>query len=699
MGRVFNHMFQIKKITIGLIATLFACHSTFAALIGFDANVKLDLLSPTSTLYILNGSTANSITFSATYNEAVVQIPAGSNFKIGSSGSRYFSITPSSATVTLTFRDTFVDEDGYITSWILESSTTTNVDIRVHTRDADTSYAVFDYNTKLGYYNSDSDALMRLVDSLDGEKTYAFNEGGPPSGSSGSRSSSSVSVKSVGAVVELTPTTTTSTTNTADKIETPGGVDLAPTEGTVTQPVTLYNSEEESLTVEIPQHTEILDSEGEIFSGVIAAPDIIETESVEKSVAPQEKVIAAILIDAPGKRVSFSNPIKINIPIKIEKVTNPENLKVFYYDKRTNKYRIAGDGGKLSADRKSMEIEVKHLTLFAVFETNSTEIPLKIFTEIYSDIAASSRVRRPSAPKAEFLDVPNDSWFTPYVSELSDAKIITGYADGNFHPEQAINRAEIVKIATTAFELDIPELSEDPFADVSRSEWFAPFVAAAKSAGIVSGSSKQKIGPLREGDSGEDVAELQRVLKKLGFYKADDGGTFGPITRKAVNIFQYNYPETHEADGWGTVGEVTLAQIAELSGIKLNQDRVIFRPDDLVSRAEALKILILASGLELQQKASFSKFNDVAHTEWFIRFVNLVEKHEIISGFPDGSFRPNDLINRAQIAKIVSLLLELREKEPITETSETAETPAPKLSFWQRLSPKYLLGNLFEVFR
>jgi len=43
---------------------------------------------------------------------------------------------------------------------------------------------------------------------------------------------------------------------------------------------------------------------------------------------------------------------------------------------------------------------------------------------------------------------------------------------------------------------------------------------------------------LKEGDSGEDVKQLQRDLKKLGYYNSSIDGYFGPKTRQAVMAFQ-----------------------------------------------------------------------------------------------------------------------------------------------------------------
>ena len=595
---------------------MLASHSAFAALVSFTADTKLDLLAPPSTLYVLNGSAADSITFSSNYNEAVIQIPAGATFKIGSSATRYFGITASSATVTLTFRDTFVNAAGFITSWILESSSATSISIQIHVAETEQSYAIYADNALITYDTSDVDGLIEFSDSLDGEKSYGFNLGSPPSGStSGSRAAAAavatVSLPSADEGSGEEGSHASAPSSDSGTLAIAGAVTLAPTEGVITQAIQLYNYENTELTVDFLKGTKITTSGGGIFSSIITAPKIIPTADVTKSIKNgglTNIVHAVIVVDVVGQSIYFNHLAKISIPIDISAVAHPEKLKVFYFDKQSNKYKIAGDGGRLSSDQKTFEVEVNHFTLFAVIESDATEIYM-----IHRKVARPQSSMRAAASKTEFQDVESDTWFAPFVAELASKKIMSGYPDGNFRPEQSLNRAEIVKIAATAFDLEIPEISEDPFVDVSQDEWFAPFVAAAKTADIISGDSAS-----------------------------------------------------------------------------------IFRPEDSVNRVEALKILILASGLELPPKASFSRFSDVSYNEWFIRFVNFAETNGIIDGFIDGSFRPDDLVNRAQITKIVSLLLELKAKE--TQVSAAVEE-TPKLSFWQKLSPKYLFGNLLDIFK
>ena len=60
-------------------------------------------------------------------------------------------------------------------------------------------------------------------------------------------------------------------------------------------------------------------------------------------------------------------------------------------------------------------------------------------------------------------------------------------------------------------------------------------------------------------DEGEDVRELQELLKCLGYFPADQAitGYFGPITEEAVKKFQ----SANDIDTFGYVGPLTRAAL------------------------------------------------------------------------------------------------------------------------------------------
>jgi len=82
------------------------------------------------------------------------------------------------------------------------------------------------------------------------------------------------------------------------------------------------------------------------------------------------------------------------------------------------------------------------------------------------------------------------------------------------------------------------------------------------------------------------------------------------------------------------------------------------RPDDPVNRAEALKILLNASRIApVAASGSLLTFFDVAADDWFAPYVQSAQELTVIEGYPDGTFRPGQPITRAEASKIILFLM------------------------------------------
>ena len=81
-----------------------------------------------------------------------------------------------------------------------------------------------------------------------------------------------------------------------------------------------------------------------------------------------------------------------------------------------------------------------------------------------------------------------------------------------------------------------------------------------------------------------------------------------------------------------------------------------FEPQRPITRAEFIKIIVKALNLEIKD-ASGNVYNDVDKSEWFVDFVECASENNIITGYPDGKFRPNDVISRNEIAVILSRII------------------------------------------
>ncbi|MDH5597171.1 MAG: septal ring lytic transglycosylase RlpA family protein [Candidatus Peregrinibacteria bacterium] len=79
-----------------------------------------------------------------------------------------------------------------------------------------------------------------------------------------------------------------------------------------------------------------------------------------------------------------------------------------------------------------------------------------------------------------------------------------------------------------------------------------------------------------------------------------------------------------------------------------------FRPEQEVNRAETLKIILLGSGILVPEIQEQDIFPDVLYGTWYAKYVAKAKNLGIVSGDDDtGLFRPGDTINLAEILKIL----------------------------------------------
>ena len=85
------------------------------------------------------------------------------------------------------------------------------------------------------------------------------------------------------------------------------------------------------------------------------------------------------------------------------------------------------------------------------------------------------------------------------------------------------------------------------------------------------------------------------------------------------------------------------------------------RPDGSITRAEATTIFfrLLTEESRSQFWATANSYSDVSAGQWYNNAVSTMTSAGIVNGYPDGTFRPNAPITRAEMAKIIALFAKL----------------------------------------
>ena len=100
-----------------------------------------------------------------------------------------------------------------------------------------------------------------------------------------------------------------------------------------------------------------------------------------------------------------------------------------------------------------------------------------------------------------------------------------------------------------------------------------------------------------------------------------------------------------------------------------------FRPDASITRAETASMIysiVLDSTKDLYEQSAY-RFSDISEGEWYAEAVGYLAEAGIILGYPDGTFKGDNAISRAEFATIISKFEQLGTagSMPFTDVSES----------------------------
>ncbi|PIV90250.1 hypothetical protein COW46_05220 [Candidatus Gracilibacteria bacterium CG17_big_fil_post_rev_8_21_14_2_50_48_13] len=80
-----------------------------------------------------------------------------------------------------------------------------------------------------------------------------------------------------------------------------------------------------------------------------------------------------------------------------------------------------------------------------------------------------------------------------------------------------------------------------------------------------------------------------------------------------------------------------------------------FKPEQSINRAEVTKVILGGSSIEPLSSVTRVSFTDIFNDDWFAGWVERAKEMGIVSGNPDGSFTPSTTVNKASALKILLL--------------------------------------------
>ncbi len=176
---------------------------------------------------------------------------------------------------------------------------------------------------------------------------------------------------------------------------------------------------------------------------------------------------------------------------------------------------------------------------------------------------------QPPARQERFSDIAGH-WAETFISALADAEVVNGTAEGQFEPERAVTRAELVAMLMRT--LDGEAAAYEPiYADVSPEDWFADAVMWAYAEGVISPDAL-----FRPNDNitREETAKLLSYATD----RIEDG--------------ELPYRDINEISDWA----VKYVKCVYAHQLMTGDDEERFRPKSAITRAEAAAVLYRICG-------------------------------------------------------------------------------------------------------
>ena len=118
-------------------------------------------------------------------------------------------------------------------------------------------------------------------------------------------------------------------------------------------------------------------------------------------------------------------------------------------------------------------------------------------------------------------------------------------------------------------------------------------------------------------------------------------------------MFSFAYAKTLK-DIEGTKYEASVNLLQELGIVDGYQDGT-YKPNNTVTRAELAKLIIVSLGRESAADSlkGSTDYSDVVANSWASGYINCCNTLGIIKGYPDGTFKPNNTVTYAEAATML----------------------------------------------
>lgn len=174
-----------------------------------------------------------------------------------------------------------------------------------------------------------------------------------------------------------------------------------------------------------------------------------------------------------------------------------------------------------------------------------------------------------------FSDVPSDFWASRSISGVTKAKLMNGYSDGTFRPNQAMTREEVASLFNNLTDDGEVAFLSSKFKDITSDRWSALAIASVSRKNIISGYGDNTYQPEKYMSRQEFAVVADNYIHYLG-YTTEDPTVLDSI---AYGDQKYIAPWAQDA----------VRELAYL-GFTSYAPGTMFNPEKYITRAEAAEV-------------------------------------------------------------------------------------------------------------
>ena len=269
-----------------------------------------------------------------------------------------------------------------------------------------------------------------------------------------------------------------------------------------------------------------------------------------------------------------------------------------------------------------------------------------------------------------FPDVKENYWARPFIQNLAEKRVLKGYKDGTFRPNQIVDRDEFAAMIRQAFEerkiTEIP--SGSYFKDVPKGYWAAPPIEEAYETGFMKEYPGNLFKPQQGITRTQAIIDLTKGMNLDYKAKINQAPQAAVVPQKATPAKQSKIAKNRLLF---PLASTALMQplMPVIASVPQQQKPANATPQQAAKTATGpgnnAALNLLKSYYQDADKIPKNAVNNVA----------AATQADIVVNYPDSRFfKPNEMLTRGSAAALIHQALVYRgELQPLPQNSEAAK--------------------------